>query len=251
MSRKTRTAVVTGAARGIGLAAARQLIEVGCQVALVDRDAQALALALDRLPASQALGVEADLAAPGGVESVQLQVAQRWANVDILVNNAAISPKHAGMAAGLLTVSLDEWQQVLHVNLTSAMLLAQRFVPGMCARRWGRIVNVSSRAGRSNTGSAGPAYATSKAALLGLTRSIATEFAPFNITANSVAPGIVETELFQTIAPELLQQLRQRAPLGRSAQPREIGAVIAFLASEDAGFITGTCLDVNGGAFMC
>ena len=131
------------------------------------------------------------------------------------------------------------------------MLLAQEFAPGMKQAQWGRIINISSRAGRSHSPSAGTGYMTSKAAILGLTRSLAGELAKFNITANSVAPGLVETQLSSHISPEQMDRVRAMIPLNRAGLPSELGASIAFLASEGAGFITGACLDVNGGALMC
>ena len=246
-----RTAVVIGAAGGIGRAIAIKLLQAGHRVALVDSNEEALSEAMHGLDADRAMPVcldLADLASPGALDTA---VRSRWEPASILVNNAAISPKHDGKAAGLEQVTVQEWQLVMEINVAVPMRLAARLVPFMREQGWGRIVNVSSRAGRSIANAAGPAYMTSKAAVLGLTRSIACDYAPYGVTCNSVAPGFVETALTRAIAPELRDAIQARTPLGRGGEPQEVGAVIAFLASHDAGFITGACLDVNGGAFMC
>lgn len=245
-----RTAVVTGAAGSIGQGAVKKLLEYGRRVVLVDRDEAALGRALSSLPADKVMGVPVDISlseAPGLIH----EATRPWGAVSILVNNAAISPKHNGLAAGLLTIDEDEWNQVFLVNVTAGMRLAKQLVPDMMAQRWGRIVNISSRAGRSHANAASIAYMSSKAAVLGMTRSFASEFASYGITANSVAPGLVESALTARVAPELLQGIYDKTPLGRAGTADELGATIAFLASEDGGFITGACVDVNGGALMC
>lgn len=246
-----RTALVTGAARGIGLATVGKLLQAGHRVAMVDLDPEALKEAIVGLPADRVLPLCMNIADHASPQALDEAVRKSWEPVSILVNNAAVSPKHQGKAAGLEHVTSDEWQFVMDVNVAAPMRLAARFVPFMREQRWGRIVNLSSRAGRSIANAAGPAYMTSKAAILGLTRSIACDYAPFGITANAVAPGLVETKLALAIAPELLALIRGRTALGRGGSPEEIGAVVAFLCSHDAGFVTGTCVDVNGGAFMC
>jgi 3-oxoacyl-[acyl-carrier protein] reductase len=246
-----RIALVTGAARGIGLATAVRLLDAGQRVAMIDLDADALQTAAAGLPADRVLALPVDIGRPEAPAELDAAIRKQWGPVDILVNNAAVSPKHAGKAAGLAVISLEEWEFVMRINVTAPMLLAQRFVPAMRERGWGRVINTSSRAGRTNPYQASPAYAASKAAILGLTRSIASEFGSSGVTANAVAPGLVETKLALQISPEQMAAIRARTPVGRGAAPEEIAAVIAFLASEDAGFVTGTCFDVNGGAFMC
>ncbi|MEO8751826.1 MAG: SDR family oxidoreductase, partial [Casimicrobiaceae bacterium] len=146
---------------------------------------------------------------------------------------------------------LDEWTSLFELNVTAAMRLAQQFVPAMARDGWGRVINVSSRAGRGAGPNSSPAYMASKAALLGLTRSIASEFAPHGVTANSVAPGMVETDMAAAVDPLIKQRMMAGIPVGRTGNPAEIGALIAFLVSEEAGYITGACIDANGGAFMC
>ena len=245
-----RIALVTGAARGIGLGAAKALA-VNHRVVLVDRDEEALRAAVAEFPAGRAFALCVDLMAADAVKGTGESVRKHWGDISVLVNNAAISPKHNGRAQSLSEVQLDEWNAILYVNVTVPMLLAQEFAPGMKQAQWGRIINISSRAGRSHSPSAGTGYMTSKAAILGLTRSLAGELARFNITANSVAPGLVETQLSSHISPEQMDRVRAMIPLNRAGLPSELGASIAFLASEGAGFITGACLDVNGGALMC
>lgn len=246
-----RTALVTGSARGIGFATAIQLLRAGHRVVFADRDAQALDAAVEGLPSERVMALCVDISEAQSPSVLDLAIRARWEPVSILVNNAAVSPKHAGKAAGLEQVTDAEWQFVMNVNVAAPMRLAARFVPFMREQRWGRIINLSSRAGRSIANAAGPAYMTSKAAILGLTRSIACDYAAFGVTCNSVAPGLVETELTRAIEPTLLELIRSRTALGRGAEPEEIGAVIAFLASHHAGFVTGACIDANGGAFMC
>lgn len=245
-----RVALVTGAARGIGLATAVKLLQAGHRVAMVDVDSDALMQAVASLPSDRVMPLcmnITDLATPKLLDEAVRAV---WEPVSILVNNAAVSPKHNGKAAGLEQLTGNEWQFVMEVNVGAPMRLAQCFVPYMREQRWGRIVNLSSRAGRSIANAAGPAYMTSKAAILGLTRSIACDYAPFGVTANAVAPGLVETQLALAVSPDLLALIRARTAMGRGGLPEEIAAVVAFLASNDAGFITGACVDVNGGAFM-
>ncbi|RYF41289.1 MAG: SDR family oxidoreductase, partial [Comamonadaceae bacterium] len=191
-----------------------------------------------------------DIASDGAMPEIGRRIAARWEAPSIVVNNAAISPKHGGKAAGVLDVTMDEWLRVYQVNVTAAMLLARQCIPHMRSLQWGRIINVSSRAARSHVNNAGPAYVTSKAALLGLTRSIACDFAADGITCNAVAPGVVASALTDQLPPAHFRLIVDRTPLGRPGHAQEIGSTIAFLASEDAGFITGACIDVNGGQSM-
>ncbi|SIT45667.1 conserved hypothetical protein [Paraburkholderia piptadeniae] len=244
-----RSAVVTGAAGVIGTATVLKLLEDGRGVVAVDTNADRLA-ALKQSANGEIVTVCVDVAAPDASETISLAAEALPVPPTILVNNAGISPKHNGLAASALDVTLEEWNRVFEVNVTAALRLAKAFIPNMQGQRWGRIVNVTSRAGKSNVGNAGPAYVTSKAALLGLTRSIACDYARDGITCNSVAPGVVASHLWSTMPPQLMQSLVDKTPLGRAGTAREIGAVIAFLASEDAGFVTGASYDVNGGQSM-
>jgi len=245
-----RIAVVTGAAGSIGLGTVRKLLEQGRRVVMVDRDEAALTRAMENLPADRVMMVTADIATSDGPDVIHTR-ARVWGPVTILVNNAGISPKHDGLAADLLNMQDSEWEEVFRVNITAYMRLSRQIVPDMLQVGWGRIVNVSSRAGRSHANAASVAYMSSKAAVLGLSRSLASEFSSRGITANSVAPGLVLSAMTARVTPELLERIRERTPVGRPGTADELGAAIAFLTSEDAGFITGTCLDVNGGALMC
>ncbi|WP_158511014.1 SDR family oxidoreductase [Paraburkholderia caribensis] len=228
-----------------------KLLQAGHRVALVDRSGDALSEALAGLDADRAMPLCLDIASPDSPAALDAAIRVRWEPASVLVNNAAISPKHAGKAADLEQVTAEEWRLVMEINVAAPMRLAACLIPFMRQQGWGRIINVSSRAGRSIANAAGPAYMTSKAAVLGITRSIASDYAQYGVTCNSVAPGLVETALTRAISPDLLATIRARTALGRGGEPEEIGAVIAFLASHDAGFITGACIAVNGGAFMC
>lgn len=244
-----RTAIVTGAAGVIGTATVLKLQAAGRGVIAVDTSAERLD-ELKQRAGGDIVTVCTDVSAPDAPDAIA-RAAQRLSEPPtILINNAGISPKHNGLAASVLDVTLDEWNRVFAVNVTAALCLAKAFIPCMQERRWGRIVNVTSRAGKTNVGNAGPAYVTSKAALLGLTRSIACDYARDGITCNSVAPGVVESHLWSSMPPELMQSLIDKTPLRRPGTALEVGAVISFLASEDAGFVTGASYDVNGGQSM-
>jgi len=248
---KQRTAIVTGAAGTVGMGVVEILLEQGRRVTMVDLDEGRLREAASRLPRGRVLCVATDIChadAPGRVDDAIRAAA--WEPTTILINNAGFNPKHNGLAATIFDVTDQEWHRVHDVNVTAQMRLAARFIPYMQEIRWGRIVNVSSRAGRSNVNNSGPAYVTSKAAVLGLTRSLACNFARWGITCNSVSPGFVDSAMTRQLPAEQFQLLIDVTPLGRGGTPRELGAAIAFLASEDAGFITGANLDVNGGQTM-
>lgn len=244
-----RSAVITGAAGVIGTATVLKLLGDGRGVVAVDADADRLEQ-LKQSCGGEIVTVCVSVSAPDAPEVIAQAARALPAVPTILVNNAGISPKHSGLAAPVLAVTLEEWNRVFEVNVTAALRLAKAFIPGMQSQRWGRIINVTSRAGKSNVGNAGPAYVTSKAALLGLTRSIACDYARDGITCNSVAPGVVSSHLWAKMPPQLMQSLIDKTPLGRAGTAREIAAVIAFLASEDAGFVTGASYDVNGGQSM-
>src|SRR5258706_1058834 len=233
-----RTAFVTGASRGIGRACARALAEAGVQVVLAARDRAKLEAAAAEIPG--ATWVEIDLASQGSIKEAFAKAGK----VDILVNNAAVTKD--GLA---LRMKKDDWDTVIATNLTGAFLAIQQVLHGMMKERWGRIINISSVVGEAgNPGQAN--YAASKAGLIGLTKSLAQEMASRNITVNAVAPGFIDTDMTQVLSQEVKDKLLTAIPLRRLGKPEDIAAAVRFLASEEAGYITGAVIDVNGGMYM-
>ncbi len=253
-SASPRRSLVTGAASGIGLAIARQLVAQGHAVLLADR-AETLAdvasgLAQEHGHAPAPLHALVDLDDPAQTVALAATATARLGGVDVLVNCAGISPKRNGQSAAPTELALDEWERVMRINLTAPFLLSRELLGGMQARGFGRIVNIASRAGRTFVAPAGTHYAASKAALLGLTRHLAGVYAPHGITVNAVAPGRIETPLSSTSAPDVLAAAVRSIPAQRLGTPDEIAAAVAYLVSDGAAYVTGACLDVNGGVFM-
>jgi 3-oxoacyl-[acyl-carrier protein] reductase len=234
----SRTALVTGASRGIGLACARALAQAGAKVILAARDTAKLDEAAREIP--NATWVELDL---GSAESVK-QAFAKAGKVEILVNNAAITKD--GLA---LRMKKEDWDTVLATNLTGAFLAVQQVLHGMVKERWGRIINISSVVGEAgNPGQAN--YVASKAGLIGLTKSLAQEMGSRNITVNAVAPGFIDTDMTARLSQELKDSLLGHIPLKRFGCVEDVAAAVTFLASEEAGYITGHVLNVNGGMYM-
>jgi len=234
----SRTALITGASRGIGLACAQALASAGTRVILAARDAAKLEAASAAIPDST--WVTIDLSSQ---ESIKEAFAKAGP-VDILVNNAAVTKD--GLA---LRMKKDDWDAVLATNLTGAFLAAQQVMQGMMKQRWGRIINISSIVGE--TGNPGQAnYVASKAGLIGLTKSLAQEIASRNITVNAIAPGFIDTDMTAALSDELKQNMLGHIPLKRFGKPEDVAAAVKFLASEEAGYITGAVLNVNGGMYM-
>lgn len=244
----TKTALVTGAASGIGWAISQRLARDGYQVLMADRaeSVQQAAASLAAEGAAAAESLVADVSSAAGIDALRSQLGRR--RVDVLVNNAGISRGRAGFDVTATTP--EEWERVIAVNLTAPFLLSQVVVPGMRERGWGRIVNIASRAGRTGVLTGGLPYAASKAGLIGMTRALALQCAAQGITANSIAPGWVETPLTGRTPPAAAAKALQAIPLGRVAQPDEIAGIVAFLCSADAAYITGAVIDANGGSFM-
>jgi 3-oxoacyl-[acyl-carrier protein] reductase len=233
-----RTAFVTGASRGIGLACAKALAGAGARVVLAARDVAKLEAAAREIPGAS--WVELDLASPESIKAAFTKAGR----VEILVNNAAITKD--GLA---LRMKKDDWDAVIATNLTGAFLSIQQVLHGMMKERWGRIINISSVVGEA--GNAGQAnYVASKAGLIGLTKSIAQEMASRNITVNAIAPGFIETDMTAVLPEDLKTAMLGRVPLKRFGKAEDVAAAVRFLASEEAGYITGHVLDVNGGMYM-
>jgi len=247
----SRTALVTGAARGIGLATVRKLLDAGHRVAMADHDAEALAAAASKLPSERVLALPADITAPDAPAALERAILGNWPPVSILVNNAGVpSPKRDGRAAGFVETVDEEWSGVIAINLTAVFRMSRQFLPLMREQRWGRVINIASLAGRGRTLVAGPSYMASKAGVLALTRAIAGEFGPDGITANSIAPGLIDTSMAAGRPAEANAAVIRQIPVRRIGRPEEVGAAVAFLAGEDAGFINGAVIDVNGGIWM-
>ncbi|MEU7997370.1 3-oxoacyl-ACP reductase FabG [Micromonospora sp. NPDC049060] len=245
-----RVAVVTGAAQGIGAATAHRLAAEGAAVAVVDLDAARARAVADEIAAAggRAVGIGCDVTDAGAVAAMTDQVVQAYGGLHVLVNNAGITRDNL-----LFRMALPEWEAVLTTNLTSMFLCCQAAQQHMVAARYGRIVNLSSRSALGNRGQVN--YAAAKAGVQGLTATLAVELGPFNVTVNAVAPGYVATAMTAATAervgssPEEHQRaVAEHTPLRRVAQPAEIASVIAFLASDDASYVSGQTLYVNGGA---
>ena len=233
-----RTALVTGASRGIGLACAQALASAGARVILAARDAAKLEAASAAIPGSS--WVQLDMSSHDSIKEAFAQAGK----VDILVNNAAVT--RDGLA---VRMKKDDWDAVLSTNLTGAFLAVQQVLQGMMKERWGRIINISSIVGE--TGNPGQAnYVASKAGLIGLTKSLAQEIASRNITVNAIAPGFIDTDMTAGLSDELKQNMLAHIPVKRFGKPEDVAAAVKFLASEEAGYITGAVLNVNGGMYM-
>lgn len=246
-----RVALVTGAAQGIGLAIATELMRRGHRMLAVDASPAGLeqaAVELGRL--GEVATFAADVSDPAAIARLKDFAARRFGLVSVLVNNAGISPKHDGRAQTLEEITLEEWNRVFAVNVTSMLLTSQAFVPAMRAARWGRMVNIASIAGRSRSVLAGASYATSKAAVLGFTRSVAAQVAADGVTANCVAPGRIQSPMADATDPVANAAYARTIPVGRFGTPEEVAGAVAYLASDVAGFVTGAVIDVNGGFVM-
>ncbi len=245
-SLKDKVAVITGASQGIGRATSLALAGAGAKVAVTARSAEKLAVLATEITAAggEALAVQMDVSNAENVKSAFKQVQESFGRVDILVNNAAITKDMLEMR-----MKLEDWEAVLRTNLTGAHLCIQQVLSGMIRQRSGRIINISSVV--AETGNAGQAnYVASKAGLIGLTRAVAMEVASRGITVNAVAPGFVETPMTDPLPQELKDKMKSMIPLGRFGADRDVAAAIVFLASDEAGYITGHVLDVNGGMRM-
>ncbi|MDB5818553.1 MAG: family NAD(P)-dependent oxidoreductase [Rhizobacter sp.] len=244
-----RIALVTGAASGIGLAIATRFARADLRVLMVDRNPEIEAIAA-RLDPANALGFVADLADTEQVLGVVEHLKAKLGHCDVLVNNAGIHPKVNGRIVPLEETELEAWELVFRINLTAPFLLCKHLMPAMRERQWGRVVNISSRTARTYSDRAGTHYTASKAGLIGMTRKMAGDYAPFHITANCVAPGQIETPLARTSTPEVLALAAKSTPAGRLGTADEVASAVAYLASDDAAFITGAVIDVNGGGFI-
>ena len=245
-SLKDKVALVTGASQGIGRDTALALAEAGAKVAVAARNEGKLAALVKDVVAAggEAFAVKMDVADAEQVKAGFKGILEKFGRLDILVNNAAIT--RDGLA---MRMKQDDWDAVIRTNLTGAHLCIQQALLPMMRARAGRIINLTSVV--AQTGNAGQAnYVAAKAGLIGLTKAIAMEIASRNITVNAIAPGFIETPMTEVLSGEVKESLKTRIPLGRMGCPRDVAAAIVFLASDEAGYITGHVLDVNGGMYL-
>jgi len=241
-----RVAVVTGGGKGIGLAIARRLAAAGHAVVVAGRDGAALEAFVAETAGSggRALAVTADLSKAGEADRLCAATLEAFGRADILVNNAGVT--RDGL---LLRMSDEDWDAVVDTNLKGAFRAIRAFTKPMMKQRWGRIVNITSVIGL--IGNAGQAnYAASKAGLIGLTKSVAKELASRHITVNAVAPGFIQTAMTEALGDKVREGLQAQIPLGRLGTAEDVAHAVAFLCSEDAGYVTGQVLPVDGGMVM-
>jgi len=241
-----KVALVTGASQGIGRATSLALAEAGAQLAVAARSTEKLTSLVGEIQGAggEAVAVPMDVADASQVRAGFQQVLQKFGKLDVLVNNAAITRDTLA-----LRMKLEDWDAVLRTNLTGAHLCIQQALGAMLRQRSGRIINLASVV--AETGNAGQAnYVASKAGLIGLTRAIAVEVASRNINVNAIAPGFIETPMTDPLPQELKDKMKSLIPLNRFGTERDVAAAIVFLASDEAAYITGQVLEVNGGMHM-
>jgi len=241
-----RIALVTGASQGIGRAVAMELAKHGAAVALAARNVEKLNAVKAKIEAAggKAESFALDVSSEESIKAVAKEVAAKLGAVQILVNNAGIT--RDGL---MLRMKTADWNEVLNTNLTSAFLMTQAVLQPMTRARWGRIINITSIVGEM--GQAGQAnYAASKAGMIGLTKSLARELASRSITVNAVAPGYIQTAMTDVLTDDQKGAMLQHVPLGRVGVDADVAGAVRFLASDEASYITGHTLDVNGGLYM-
>ena len=246
MTLSGHVALVTGASQGIGRACALKLAELGAMVAVAARNQEKLNELVGQITAAggQATAFALDVSDEEQIKSVFKAVIAQLGKIDILINNAGITRDQL-----IMRMKRADWDAVLNTNLTSAYLCTQQAIGSMLKQRWGRIINITSIFGQ--TGQAGQAnYASSKAGLIGLTMAVAREVASRNITCNAVAPGFIETAMTAGLSDEFAQKAVEMIPLGRVGTAEDVANAVAFLVSDEASYITGHVLNVNGGMLM-
>lgn len=246
MSLEGKIAIVTGSAQGIGRAIAETLARQGADIVVADLDpgrSQETVGTIEKM-GRRALNVKLNVADWNDVKAMADRVLKEWGKIDILVNNAGIT--RDGL---ILRMKEEDWNLVLQVNLNGTFFCSKAVLPPMTKQRSGRIVNIASIVGvMGNAGQAN--YAASKAAVIGLTKTLAREYASRMVTVNAVAPGFIDTTMTQGLPAEVKETLQKQIPLGRLGQPADVAEAVCFLASDEAGYITGQVLHVNGGMLM-
>lgn len=241
MSVSEKTALVTGAARGIGLAIARRLAAGGARVALLDLDREAVEAAA-RSVGGEAMPVVADVTRAAEVETAVAQVMGRWGRLDIMVNNAGIT----GRSFPIWELSDEDWQRVIDVDLTSVFFCCRAAVKVMLPQGSGRIINIASIAGKEGNPTLVP-YSSAKAGVIGLTKALAKEVATRGILVHAVAPAVIGTELLKQMEKSTVDLLISKIPMGRVGTPEEVAVLVAWLASDECSFTTGAVHDLSGG----
>jgi 3-oxoacyl-[acyl-carrier protein] reductase len=236
-----KRALVTGSAKGIGAAIATRLATEGALVAIADVNQERATETASGI-GDNAVAVLLDVTSPESWESAVTSLNDGWGGLDILVNNAGI----AGRSAPSWELSVDEWKEVIDIDLTGVYLGCRTVLPGMIERGYGRIVNISSIAGKEGNPNAAP-YSAAKAGVIGLTKSIAKEVATKGVIVNAITPAVIATEILEQLTQQHIDYMTSRIPMGRVGQPEEVAALACFLASEDVSFSTGAVFDLSGG----
>ncbi len=247
-----KVAIITGGGSGIGAATARKLAKEGAKVVLADVHPGNLAKMETELKAAgyPCLPLPVDVADENGVRGMVARTREFFGGLDLLVNNAGISPKHQGKKQTLWEMSTAEWDKVMAVNIRGAFLCCRYAVPEMIERGGGAIVNVASQAAKAGSLITGCHYVISKAGVVGLTKILARETAEYGIRVNAVAPGRIDTPMIWDVPPEVNEQVRKNIPLKRLGKPEEVADGIIFLLAQSSSFITGFVMDINGGSGM-
>jgi NAD(P)-dependent dehydrogenase (short-subunit alcohol dehydrogenase family) len=236
-----QVAIVTGAATGIGEAIARRLAESGATIVVLDLDLSAAESVAASLP-NDSFAIKADVSDDQAVRRAVQSVLDRAKQIDILVNNAGI----AGRAAPVWEQTDEDWQRNIAINLTGVFNMCRAVIPGMRARKSGRIVNIASIAGKEGNPNMSP-YSATKGAVIAFTKSVGKELATEGICVNAVAPAVIQTQILDQLTPQQIAYMTQKIPMQRTGRPEEIAAVVHFLASPECSFVTGQCYDASGG----